>query len=636
MLKRAIKSVKEFEGVECARSKVFADFDHADYYYRSEMINSLKSSIQEAHDKNDEISEIECFGELYRILSSELDQEEKKKLFLECYAPLVQLLQEDYAKGALYYTLGNEGSSLNLSEVDDYYRAAVKLDNDDVVADENIFRNNPEMIFCWLQEFINVPSKQSRILELENLLNKLVEGTELLGEYSYKMASLRKVKDVGYYDLYYRTCIKVGYKEAVEDSLFLNEGYEDEFLLWFDSCVSKGAKPQEAMTKCLKTLWENQDVCHFSKSKHEYVQLLIAEHYFEEACREMSRFADDGHSWAERWLLDNVRELDVQKAISDNLIQKWFEDKDANGNVASALGLLFLANRRNDLKRFSKYYACISKFQYGEGEYVASVASFLEASGIEDFVLEESFLRSLQQVTERYYAEMILLILNEFNLTTSSLPDQVTHFIGSPVVESKDKVSNWECPKGFVNSISKAMKPKDQEILAVYFTKGTLPGMLFRQENEAPCSSRYFLLKTMSKMAENAASYGMSPLEQEIFSCQSEQLKLQSSIELLSSIENEDIFSLYVWIIHSLFSNESLENRQGLMALYALCKMIDPKKLSIHYLLLANFWNRKRSDCRLIPQILQWIMKDDADLNDWTYESDMDVLIKKVFAKINH
>lgn len=608
-LENATNSLGVYEGSQ-VRTLVFKEFSDANYYYRKKAVLATTQAVKIAEECGDEIAEVKAFDKMYQLLVGNLDTAEKVKFFQDCYLPITQVLKSDEAKGLQYYLMGHRGAELNIPEVPSFFKAAVACDNENVLQ-EDVFRCNPELVFHWLECFAGCVGKETRAVEYEKLLNNLVKNTADVGAYYYRMACLCKDKQLPQADYYYRECIKLGYKDVVEDPIFCKVDYEREFMEWFNNDPECQRDIEFGIKKCFKNLWASATPTVFESSKKWCAQTSL-QASFVEGCKRYSCFADEGFDWAELWILENVAEDRVQQAISDRLIQKWFAVNGDNRQVDLALGRLFIAGRGDFLKNEQKYFLCISKFYLEEGEYTASLASFLQMFDREglnpcDFTSHESGLRhavSCNCVT------MIQKDLREANLWCK-IPKKIDESLVCFDFNTKDR-------------------PQDYDSLKTYFESGILPDMLFRRDS-LPCCTRYFLLKQIARIVGSADVSGLSDVDASILKAQYAQFKTQSEIELEDAIVSKDMMSLFVWIIEKIAASDIEEQKMGVNVICCLLDLVNLDKMDIPYLLLYNYCLKNKDIPRTTFVTLCWILKDSQKNEFWNENHSSEEMCRKIF-----
>ncbi|SHN01801.1 hypothetical protein [Fibrobacter sp. UWB7] len=599
-LENAEICVKEYLG-ERERPVVFYQFDDAAYYYREKAISAVKNAINTAAECGDEISEVQAYKNLFDVIICNLETSEKKKLFKDCYEPLVNILTNDVAKGLLYYQLGHSSEKLDIPS-ESFFENAVKLNNKNVL-DEDVFKTNPKFIFDWLELYLTDPAQKDTADEYEKLLTDIVENTESAGEYFYKMANLLKEKSLAERaDIYYRLCIPLGYKNAVEDSTFFTENYEDEFIEWFNNQLEKQTDLVAIKNQCFVSLWKANEKNLFSRSKKLWAE-KITDKDFKTGCREYSIFADDGFDWAENWLLAEIEDKNVQGAISDNVIERWFnaERKDEQRDIA--LGMLFVNGRCAHLKNSQKYYICISKYYLEKGEFMAALASFLctgknEISVAFDYSDFEPVLRS---AVKSHYVELI----------QQKIDEKIPGASRNPLPISTDSYGKFTEKK--INGLTS---------LKQYIQTSRLTEKLFRSSTEKPNCTRYFLLNKMAVLAKNSDDID--------FREQESSFREQAKLELKDAISDFDTMALCVWLEEHIYS-EKADDKATVTVLCDLIQKIEPKKLTAPYLLLANYWASKKIDDDIVPTVLSWILDNSNELDWFKSTTDLKELIKKTF-----
>lgn len=612
----------EYEGDLCVRPRIFARFEDADYYYKSRMVEDLCNAINDAVEKQDEFAEIKNYNSLYKVLSEQLPKNEHADFFKECLLPLADILQNESAKGAFYYLLGGYASNLNMPETSNYYRASALLDYDDAIADEKNFRCNADFVYEWLEKHIANADKGARAQELESILNNLIKESEHYkfreGEFCFKLACLRSNNHLEGFDAYYRRCIVLGEKSVVEDNKFYTEDYESEFLQWFDSSLNKGESISIAKNKCLEKLWQVGTQKSFSKSKKKYVETLEAQVNYVQTCNEYSKFADDGFEWAELWLLKNIKKAEVQRCISDILINRWFERVGEDIELEKVLGLLFDSGRCTSLKS-SKYHKYIARYKLAKGEYLASVASFCESVDLE--VVKSSgfttFEKDLRKAVSEKYPTIFMQLLVEHGVQQCSFAKNIERAIGTPEYNIKNVLTGWKRASDIKSFVKKNNHKNDRKYIEEYFKSGKLPGILFRDDYDDAMCSRYLLLKKMYSMALASDGYNMDDQDCEIFKAQAEQFKIRSEQELTAAISDGNLMALVFWVLNRFKECESA----ALLALFALINEFKPKECPIPFLLFSHYWNRTQPDDTRVKKILQWIINDDETLELWNNAS---------------
>lgn len=596
----ALKCSEEYLGKR-ERPIIFNRYDDAAFYYREKTINAAKDAVKKAVENADEVAEVKAYKNLFDVLSNNLAGPEQKKLFNECFVPLVEMLATDKAKGLLYYQLGHSSECLRLPS-SEFFENAVKLNNGNVLA-EDVFRKNPQFVYLWLERYFNDPEQKDLAKEYEDLLNGLINGSEEAPEYYFKMGGLFK-DDFEHSDSYYRSCIKLGYKKVVEDPRYYTEAYEGEFIDWFKSRLNESTDVYSVMNLCFAELWKSKGNGAFSCSKKLWAE-IATEKDFSRGCNEYGTFADEGLEWAESWLLEHVEDKRTQVAMSDGLIERWFRSEKNNQKHDSALGLLFVGGRCPQLQNQGKYHMCISRYYMEKGEYVASMASFLRCTKetIASFV---DYHRDLRHSVRNNYAEIILQRVNEKKLLGSQNLIPVK-------IDSYDKFHD--------------MKIHEVSSLGVYFGENRLVENIFRGPKDSPNCTRYFLLKYMAEQARKS--------DDEVFKSQEESFQNQAAAELNDAIGEYDVMALFVWIEESLFSDSQEKNNAAMSVLCDLIQSASPRKMPLPYFLIANYWTRRNVDDEIIPKVLSWLFDDDSELDRWKLENDLNVVLKKTYEMLS-
>ena len=592
----ALKCSEEYLGKR-ERPIIFNRYDDAAFYYREKTINAAKDAIKKAVENADEVAEVKAYKNLFDVLSNNLAGPEQKKLFNECFVPLVEMLTTDKAKGLLYYQLGHNSECLRLPSRE-FFENAVRLNNENVRA-EDVFRKNPQFVYLWLERYFNDPEQKDLAKEYEDLLNGLVNGSEEAPEYYFKMGGLFK-DNFEHSDSYYRSCIKLGYKNVAEDPHYFTEDYEGEFVDWFKNRLKESSDVYSAKNTCFAELWKSKGDGAFSCSKKLWAE-TATEKDFSRGCNEYGVFADEGLEWAESWLLEHVEDKRAQDAISDKLIERWFRSEQNSQKYDSSLGLLFVGGRCTQLQKQGKYHMCISRYYMEKGEYVASMASFLRCTKetIASFV---DYHRNLRHSVCDNYAVIIRKVVDEKKLYGSR--NQI------PI-----KMDSYEK--------FREMKIHDESSLGVYFNENRLVENVFRGPTDSPNCTRYFLLSHMAKLAENSEDID--------FKSQENSFRNQAKKELDDAIGENDVMALFVWIEESLFSDSQEENNAAMSVLCDLIQSVSPQKMPLPYFLLANYWARRNIDDKIIPEILSWLFDDEDELDGWKTENDLNAVLKKTY-----
>ena len=596
----ALKCSEEYLGMR-ERPIIFNRYDDAAFYYREKTINAAKNAIETAVENADEVTEVKAYKNLFDVLSNNLAGPEQKKMFDDCYVPLVEILTTDKAKGLLYYQLGHCSESLQQPS-SEFFENAVKLNNENVLA-EDVFRKNPKFVYLWLEHYFNDPEQKNLAKENENLLNSLVNGSEEAAEYYFKMGGLFK-DDFEHSDRYYRDCIKLGYKNVVEDPRYFTEDYEGEFIDWFKSRLKESTDIYSVMDLCFVKLWNSKESGAFSCSKKLWAE-IVKEKDFSRGCNEYGTFADEGLEWAENWLLEHIEDKRAQVAVSDCLIERWFRSEQNSQKYDSSLGLLFVGGRCTQLQKQGKYHMCISRYYMEKGEYVASMASFLRCTKetIASFI---DYHRDLRHSVCNNYAEIILQRAKEKNLFGSQnlIPAKI---------DSYDKFYD--------------MKIHNVSSLGEYFNKNRLAENIFRERADSPNCTRYFLLNHMAKLAGSSGDID--------FKSQEDSFRRQAKKELDDAICEYDVMALFVWIEESLFSDSQEKNNAAIRVLCDLIQSASPRKMPLPYFLLANYWSRRNVDDEIVPKVLSWLFDDGSELDSWKLDNDLNVVLKKTYEMLS-
>lgn len=603
-LESAKQIVGQYEGTHI-RPLIFSDFEYADYYYRHEAVVALREVIKTAQDEHDEMLEVDSSRELYNLISSGLSADEQRDCFKKCMKPLVDFLGNDKAKGHLYYILGNCVSDFGdyeegKNEAEQYYKDAISMGNEEILSDEKVFRQNPDLVFHWLS--LNMDSESERVSEFEQLFDKLVKDMPNYrkGKYYYNIAQLYDSK--GNTECYrcYRLCIHLGSEKVVTDVRFLEKDYENDFWDWFEREFESNNDPMAAKKLCLEKLWSNKEY-DFVDTKKKYAELLRNTGNDCEYYKECNNFALEGFVWAEDWLLEGMAESAAQEAVSDDMIQKWF-DSDTDLKRDIALGRLFSSGRRKDLESTSKFNICIAQYKLEDQEFADAVKYYLKAkekldknSKFNDF---EDLLKDKVQESPMKF---IRAELNKNNLVNNS-----------------EKIA-FNC-----NRLSNI----DKSNLKTYFETDIMPEI---ELSDKPMCSRALLFYDMAKMAENSSEYNMSTCYQKTFENQKLVLKKQADRELAEAVEDGNLMALFVLIIQQLFSGEDADSRNGFARLCLLAENTDVKIKNTALLLFANCWEQKQlADKHEMFLILKWLI-DDPEL--WIAISNKKQLLKHIFKK---
>lgn len=608
----AMACVEEYKGSR-VRTSIFKQFEDADYYYKKKAVQAVAESVDAASASGDEIFEVNAYANMYRLLSVGFNKQEKVNLFIDCYCPLLDVLKTDEARGLQNYLMGCRSAELELAESSSYFKSAIELDNENVLADK-VFKENPEMIFHWLKCFIGIQEKQGRFSEYEALLNSLVKDAANAGDFYFKLANLFKDNALPQADGYFRKCINLGYRDVVDSQTFYKTEYETDYIKWFNAVPKTLANIKESIAQCFSKLWASAAESAFSCSKQAATQKLL-ELDFAAGCKVYGRFADAGHKWAEQWLLEHSEEPSVQVSISDDIIAKWFNAKESERKAELALGALFVAGRCRFLDKNQKYYLLISKYYFEKKNYLAALSFFLKMFSSKDFAPCDfkSFEANLRRVVKDKYLEIIENSIRKNGLWID-VPMQMEEVLTSM-------------------NISKC-RPFDANFLSDYFAKGCLPAVLFRQDSEAPCCTRYFLLRQMACMVEKAVVTGLSDAELNIFKAQGEQFKRQAQVELDDAIAAYDVMAVFVWIVDKFSQAGENDRKMAISTLFTIISLVKPGKMQIPYLLLANFLSRFADSLDPAVVAIRWVLENDAEVDAWCTEQNAEKLFKKVFEKL--
>ena len=606
-LEYAEKIVGQYEGTHI-RPLIFSNFEYADYYYKQKTVEALCEVIATAHDNSDEILEIDTTTRLYNLISSGLSAEEQRDCFKRCMKPLVDFLHDDDAKGHLYYILGNCVSDLGSSEEDkneaeQYYKDAVKMRNEEILSDEKVFRQNPDLVFHWL--YLNIDSQSKRFSEFERLFNKLVEANSAKAKYYYDMAELYDSRENKESDRYYRLCIHLGYDKVVNDARFLEKDYENDYWSWFKTESKNNNDPVASKILCLEKLWGSKEYDVFVDSKKKYAEVLRNTGNNCEFYKECNNFALEGFDWAETWLLEDIAESAAQEAVTDDMIQKWF-DSDTDLTRDIALGRLFFSGRRKDLESTSKFNICMAKYKLDEKELSDAVKYYLKAKEKLDKNSKfNDFENSLKDIVKKSPMKFIHAELKKNNLMNNS----------------KKIAFNCSC-----------LSIIDKSNLKIYFETDIMPEIAFlREESDQPMCSRALLLYDMAEMAENSDKYTMPRCYQKTFENQKRVLKEQADRELNEAVKDGNLMALFVLLVQQLFSSEYANLRDGFAHLCLLAQNTDVKIKNTALLLFANCWEQKQlADKNEMFVILEWLIDDPER---WIEISDQKQLLKNIFKE---
>lgn len=588
------------------RPHIFNNFEKAAYFYRENAITTARDAVRIAIECNDEISAVKAYKNLFDLLAFDMDVAGKKKLFAECYEPTVNILTSNSAKGLQYYQLGHCARNLDIPSADMFFEKAVELNNENVLVEE-IFTGNPQLVMHWLERYILDAEKNKQADEYEQLLNNLVKDNDKASDYYFNLAELLKLQFKDRADRYFRLCIKAGYGAVVEDSTFFTEDYEAEFIEWFKRLLNSLNNVSKLKEICFAKLWESKEAGAFGRSKKLWAESL-AEKNFAAGCKAYGAFANEGFDWAENWLLGHIEDKNAQEAISDKVIEKWFRQEKKDKHLETRLGILFVGGRCPELKS-KKYYICTSRYHMEKGEYVASLACFLNAFSneeVKDAFDHSEYERELRNAVKNNYVSMITQILSDKNLYSTINPLRI----------DTESYSNFTRKK--VNAA---------DSLKLYFSKNQFTETIFRGLDARPCCTRYFLLQQMADISGNS--------DIEIFKQQEHAFRNQARIELDDAIGSYDTMALFVWITERLYS-ESADNKKA--ALSVLCKLIEkasPGQMNIPYMVLLHYWRLNVEDHQLLDTLLYWLFNDNNKILDpWTEEFDSKTMMIKIFESL--
>ena len=588
------------------RPRIFNNFENAAYFYREKAISTAREAIHVAVECNDEFTEVKAYKNLFDLLAFDMSVDGKKKLFAECYEPIINILQSIPAKGLQYYQLGHYATNLDIPSAGTFFEKAVELNNENILAEE-IFTGNPQLVMHWLERYILDAEKNKQANEYEQLLNDLVKDSDNASDFYFKLAVLLKQQFKDRADHYFRLCIKAGYSAVVEDPTFFTEDYEAEFIEWFKNQLDSQNDIVKLRDICFAKLWESKEDGAFVRSKKLWAEAL-AEKDLAASCKAYGAFADEGFDWAENWLLDHIENKNAQDAIPDKIIEKWFKLEKKDKHLETCLGMLFVGGRCPELKG-RKYYICASRYHLEKGEYVASLACFLKAfdsAEVDGTFDHAEYERELRNAVKSNYVSMITQVLSAKNLYSTANPLKI----------DTDSYSNFTRKK--VNAA---------DSLKLYFSENQFRETIFRGPDAKPCCTRYFLLQQMADISRDS--------DVEIFKQQEEALRNQARLELDDAIGAFDTMALFVWVTEHLYSESVNDNKAALSVLCKLIETANPNRLDIPYKVLLHYWHLSETDNKLLDTLLYWLFNDNKKVLDpWTEEFDSKTMMIKILESL--
>lgn len=612
MLRRQFQdTMSQYKGL--SRSKVFRQFNDADFYYKNDTVSRLRSIIEKAGD--DEPLMLEASFALFDIVGEALSLDEKKRCFNECLLPLSEIVKKDSVKGDLWYDLGRKALELQMDhEATGYFESAIQLDGEKVVNDENVFRYTPSFLLLWLETHLGKPGMENRSSTYEKWLVELLEASENSGDAFLRLSRLYAGLDIAKKDKYFKLSIRHGCEEAVNDKDSHDEKYENDFILLFERICDSGVSPIDAKKKCFDPLWSANE--EFLISHHTYVTALLPEYDVVEASTHSVECAKRGMKWAEDWILERINNAIVQSAITDDLIRMWYGRKEIDIKMEAALGLLLSKGRGVSLAKSDERHICLSRYYLGCQTLLSAIGDFVECK--RDAIKSEPYLEERynrleldlkRNVLEHYKDELLNALGCENIIKTDS---NITNLIGCPKING-GKIVGWQSPQGKSDWPKTRMRPDDVRILSEYYEKDIFPGITFRNNGDSPLYGRYLFLRRLSRIVCTLNDSAVERCDLETLGNQKPIFDRLAEKELHDAMFEGDMMAMCGWAIHFLFSDDRHDNdSKGLLVILSLAMSVRPDECRAPFILLLAWLTRQEHKRSCGLKMLEWL----ADVTD--------------------
>lgn len=573
-----------------ARVNIYSSFEEAVDYYRNEPVMLLANSLKTAIELEDEEQVVECVNLLYNIFSEEAAKDAQKIEMVNDMKLLIKFLKNRNAIGNLYYYLGKISHKLSFIQIgDDYFEEAIKLDNAYATNDEDVFWNNYEFIFIWLEKYISDTTKQSKEQAYEQRYNELTIGKEFRPEACYKLAVLHESNGTGRQLPYFKECIKLGVNEVVANVDFLKRDFEEDFLVWFDK-TEQTIGLLAAIKKCLEPLWQRGNCSEFSKSYEKIAHRCYIGGERNYAYAIYNKCALSDLFWANDFLIKKIidEDIDVINNVNVDLINKWYEDKKTNEDIYKAIGIIIRNGKACNLAdtKKGKLCQCIDNlYSTIKGGVMRALHFFREAY---EMKREEEALM-MQFITEKVgvfiknkYMNLLSDYYNEINARYIN-EDNVAKMVFN--ISTDKRI----CSENVKNDLGRLLNfcCDDKEYISAYFAgKAIKPTFsIMPNTNERPLYGRYLVYKVTSELTDKAC-YNASEQDKVLFASTQLCWKEMANQELEACIMNYNYFALLSLIIDGLYSKEQRPRSKCL--LYALTLAIKPERSQIPFILLND------------------------------------------------